>query len=83
MEPTISQGQTVLVSAVPYLFSKPKIGDIVAFKKNEKVFIKRINKIDPSADGEKYFVSGDNKNDSFDSRRFGWITKENILGKVV
>lgn len=79
MDPTILQGQTVLVSSIPFFFSKPKIGDIVAFKKPEKVFIKRIVKVD----GEKYFVSGDNKNDSLDSRRFGWILKKDIIGKVI
>jgi len=83
MEPFIKNGQTVLASSIPYFFSKPKIGDIVAFKKTEKVFIKRITKIDPSADGEKYFVGGDNKKDSMDSRRFGWILKKDIIGKVI
>jgi len=79
MEPTLSQGQTVLASFIPFLFSKPKVDDIVAFRKGEKMFIKRISKIN----GEKYFVSGDNKEDSMDSRRFGWILKKDIVGKVV
>jgi len=79
MEPTIQNGQTVLVSSIPYFFSKPKIGDVVAFKKDNKVLIKRIGKID----GKKYFVSGDNKEDSMDSRKFGWLTKKDILGKVI
>lgn len=79
MEPFIKNGQTVLVSKIPYLLFKPKIGDIVAFKKNEKVFIKRIVKID----GKKCFVRGDNKKDSVDSRRFGWIFKKHIIGKAI
>lgn len=79
MKPTILQGQTVLVSKIPYLFSKPKVGDIVAFKKEEKIFIKRVVKID----NEKHFVKGDNKKDSMDSRRFGWIERREIVGKVI
>ena len=79
MESTILQGETVLVSKIPFLFSKPKNGDIVAFKKAEKVFIKRIIKMD----GDKYFVSGDNKKDSLDSRKFGWVSKKEIVGKVI
>lgn len=79
MEPFIKNGQTVLVSSIPYFFSKPKTGDIVAFKKEQKVFIKRITK----TDGERYFVSGDNKKDSLDSRRFGWVSKRDIVGKVI
>lgn len=79
MEPTIKNGQTVLASSLPYLFSKPRIGDIVAFVKEEKMFIKRIVKIDR----EKYFVKGDNEKDSLDSRRLGWIERREIVGKVV
>ena len=77
MEPTLLQGQTVLVSSIPFFFSKPKIGDIVAFKKIKKIFIKRIAKID----GEKYFVRGDNKRDSMDSRRLGWVSRKKFWGK--
>lgn len=79
MESTLLQGQSVLVSSIPFLFSKPKIGDIVAIRKSDKVFIKRITKIH----GDKYFVSGDNKKDSLDSREFGFVEKKDILGKVV
>jgi len=81
MEPSIKNGQTVLVSLIPYLFSKPKINNIVALgeRKSGKVFIKRIVKVDR----EKYFVSGDNKKDSVDSKDFGWILKKNIVGKVI
>lgn len=81
MEPNILQGQTVLASSIPYLFSKPKINDIVALRerKSGKVFIKRIVKVD----GEKYFVSGDNKKDSMDSKDFGWIERKEIVGRVI
>ena len=80
MEPTLQQGQNVLVSSIPYLFVKPKIDDMVLIRHEENRFlIKRITKID----GEKYFVGGDNKKDSMDSRRFGWILKKDIVGKVV
>jgi len=106
MEPTIRNGEGVLVSSIPYLFSKPKVGDIVLIRhsgdqakpetpesswrfrhcqndEGSKFLIKRITKIDPSADGEKYFVRGDNEKDSVDSRRFGRIERKEIVGKVV
>ena len=78
MEPTLIEGQTVLVSNIPYLFSKPKIDEIITFKK-KKIFVKRIFKIN----GKKYFVKGDNEKDSFDSRKLGWINKKEIVGKVI
>lgn len=80
MEPTLLNGSIVLVSSIPYLVNKPKIGDIVAFRLNRKVLIKRIVKINKE---EKYFVKGDNEKDSFDSAKFGWIKKKEIVGKVI
>ena len=45
MDPILKNGDTVLVSRIPYLFNKPKINDIVAFKeKNGGILIKRIKK---------------------------------------
>ncbi|MBI2028049.1 MAG: S26 family signal peptidase [Candidatus Levybacteria bacterium] len=79
MEPAIRDGQNVFVSGISYLFSKPKAGDIVAFRKNEKVFVKRIAKIN----NDNYFVRGDNREDSLDSRKIGWINRKEILGKVI
>ena len=79
MEPAIKDGQTVLLSSVFFFFSKPKIGDIVAIRKEKKVFVKRIFKLDE----EKYFVKGDNEKDSLDSRDFGWIEKKDIIGKLI
>ncbi len=78
MEPTIKNGDKVLVNRLAYLFKSPKAGDIVAAKKGDKIFIKRITKIE----NKKYFVHGDNPNDSVDSRKFGMLSKHDILGKV-
>ena len=83
MEPAILDGQSVLASNIPYIISKPKIGDVIAFNKKGKIFIKRIVKINLSADGDKYFVAGDNKKDSLDSKKFGWIDRKQIVGKVI
>ena len=79
MEPLIKNGNSVLVSGIIYWFKKPKIGDIVAVRKEGKVFIKRITKIKEKA----YFLEGDNKQDSLDSRKFGYLLSKNIIGKVI
>lgn len=76
MLPTLKPGQDVLVLC---WFVKPKAGDIVALKVKGKEMIKRIQMSSDSG----IFVIGDNKKESTDSRKFGWIKKKEIIGKVV
>lgn len=82
MYPAFKSGDVVLVNKLAYFFRKPKIGDIVVLKK-EKDIIKRITRVNPSADGNNFFVIGDNKKESTDSRSFGWIFGKEIVGKVI
>lgn len=80
MQPSLNHGDTVLVNRLSYLFKSPKIGDAVAIydPRDGKVLIKRISKID----NKKFFVVGDNKKFSTDSRVFGWIEKKDIIGEA-
>jgi nickel-type superoxide dismutase maturation protease len=79
MLPTLKNGGEVLVKTG----EKLQIGDIVIanhpFKKSV-VIIKRIEKISTSG---KLFLVGDNPSESTDSRSFGEISAESIIGKVV
>lgn len=77
MNPVFKSGDIVLVNRSSYIFSNPKIGDSVVLKKG-KYIIKRIAKIKDN----NFFVVGDNKKASTDSRQFGWIKKKEIVGKV-
>lgn len=81
MLPTLKPGQIILVNRLSYLVKKPKIKDIVVFRKNNDnhYLVKRIIDIKD----EKYFMSGDNKKDSSDSRDFGWMDRQSIIGKVL
>jgi signal peptidase I len=79
MEPLIKNGQSVLISKIPYFFSEPGVKEIVAFNYQGKILIKRIVK----KVGTKYFLAGDNLKDSLDSRSFGFVSKDYILGKVI
>lgn len=78
MDPYIKDEDKVLASGIFYLFKSPKINDIVAIKHKESFLIKRISKINDN----KFFVRGDNEKDSLDSRKFGFISRQDILGKV-
>ncbi|OGE64695.1 hypothetical protein A3J13_00820 [Candidatus Daviesbacteria bacterium RIFCSPLOWO2_02_FULL_36_8] len=76
MYPTLKEGQDVL--SINW-FVNPKVGDIIVLKYLGRELIKRIEKIE----GEHVFVVGDNHDESTDSRHFGSINIDNIVGKVV
>lgn len=79
MIPTLNPGQNILVFNWFYIFVKPKIGDIVVIKVGSKEMVKRVRSIVD----RNIFVMGDNPTDSLDSRKFGPIGKNQIIGKVV
>lgn len=76
MLPQFKPQDRVIVSTLPYLFLKPKKGHVILFFKDNKKIMKRIEKIE----GERIYVSGDNKNDSLE---IGWIKRNIIIGKVI
>lgn len=79
MLPTLKPGQEVITFNWAYLFFKPKVGDIIVFKKAGKLMVKRIHTLNDRL----IYVQGDNKEDSTDSRKFGWLSSKDILGKVI
>lgn len=80
MQPTILDGSVVVVLTLGFFLKKLTVGDIVLFRRNKTIFVKRIISID---DGGRYYLKGDNPQDSLDSRDFGLVTKSEIIGKVL
>lgn len=76
MEPAFKSGSFALVRVGTKHY---KIGDVIIFKTSNALSLKRIRDI--SSQG--YFVTGDNANDSVDSRDSGLVLVENIIGKVL
>ena len=78
MQPGVSEGSRVVVSNWAYLFSQPKVGDVVVFSVNDgKSYVKRIT---ASANEKEFVVEGDNKSDS---KKLSTVTRKEIIGKVV
>lgn len=78
MSPSFIAGDAILVNKLSYFLSNPRAGDVVVLMK-EKFIIKRITKVKKG----KIFVVGENKEESTDSRNFGWVSRRKIVGKVV
>lgn len=76
MEPKLKNGSFFLSSELPYLFNKPKLGDIIVFKNDNKNIVKKIIKID----NDKYFTEGINLSDT---SKFNTISRKEILGKLI
>lgn len=76
MVPFLYPNDKILVSSIPYFFTKPKINDVIVFLHNKKRIVKRIKEIN----NKKLIVMGDNQ---IDSRDFGLIDKDRILGKLI
>lgn len=78
MLPVLADGDEVLAEET----SRIRIGDIVIsehpFKKSVEM-VKRVTAVDAN---EKFFLVGDNADESTDSRNFGPVSIECIKGKV-
>jgi signal peptidase I len=82
MEPAFRPGDKVVINRLAYFFAKPKPGDVVALKESGrrgKILLKRIEKDQDN----NYLVVGVNKDDSFDGRKFGSITRKQIIGRLL
>lgn len=80
MEPVFREGEYVLAETLSYLFKNPAIGELVIAESpiDGRKLLKRIVEIR----GNSYFLEGDNKVHSADSRDFGAVKKDEILAKV-
>ncbi|TXT43206.1 MAG: hypothetical protein FD137_1913 [Spirochaetes bacterium] len=97
MEPSLSHGDVVVLLKAAYglkspggryLFSwsRPRTQELVAVRKpgDSNIVIKRVSYVlMDSTVGYSVFVLGDNLYESIDSRDFGTVPMNNILGKVL
>ncbi|MBI2038689.1 MAG: signal peptidase I [Candidatus Niyogibacteria bacterium] len=97
MVPTFESGDYLIIDEFTYTFIRePRKGEVIVFRypnDPSKFFIKRIVGL-PSeeviVDGrewklaaDEYFVMGDNRLQSLDSRSFGALPRDNITGRAL
>jgi nickel-type superoxide dismutase maturation protease len=81
MAPSLQADDRVIVNKLAYKFSAPRPGDLVVLydpRSQDRLILKRIER----AEGARWRVLGDNQEASTDSRSFGAVSKEQIVGKV-
>lgn len=82
MLPQLKPGDEILINPDAYRNSLPEIGDIVVTmhpQQDNLSLVKRITAVDHHGN---YFLTGDNLEESTDSRVWGTIKLSDILGKV-
>lgn len=78
MQPGLKEGDRVVVFSWAYLFSQPKVWDVIVFRGNgEKMYVKRITAV---AAKNEFAVEGDNRSDS---RKLPPVRRSAIIGRVV
>jgi signal peptidase I len=93
MEPAIKNGAVLIVSKLRYglrppwrqeyliNWAKPKAGEVIVFyTPTGELAVKRCIEI---SEWGSFYVEGDNDNASYDSRSYGPVHVDNIIGKVL
>jgi len=92
MEPSIKSGKVLIINRLRYglrlpwmqryliRWSNPKTGEVVIFyTPSGELAVKRCVETDKTG----FFAEGDNQNVSYDSRSYGFVPIDNIIGKVL
>ncbi len=84
MEPLCKEGDFVLLDKLSYLLFRPRPGDVVVIRhsQEDRLILKYILKEKCKEQSSLYWVEGLDKESSVDSRSFGWIPRNAILGKA-
>lgn len=78
MSPTFRPGDIVIVWRA---WPRYMVGDIVMVRHNGREKIKRLH--DHDKQHAQVYLLGDNPAHSTDSRSFGWLDQQTLMGKVI
>ena len=82
MEPTLNPGDYVLVNRWSYKSGEPARGDLVVVRDPQQPARFLVKRISDVTNGGSCFLAGDNVEFSRDSRAFGPVPKDLVVGRV-
>ncbi len=82
MLPLLQPGEEILVNLSAYQKSFPEVGDIVVANHPNRPNFQIVKRVTLVNEDGNCFLIGDNPTESTDSRSFGTVNPNNILGKV-
>ncbi len=82
MLPLLKPGDEVLVNPTAYQHAPPRPGDIVVAWHPRQSNLRLVKRVTAVYDDGRYDLTGDNPNESTDSRFFGPVAAGKIVGQV-
>ncbi len=82
MLPLLQPGDEVLVDVRAYRNQGPQVGDVVMVQHPHQPETKMVKRVTAVLPNDTYHVEGDNLEHSTDSRTFGFLQRQLILGRV-
>ena len=82
MQPLLQPGAEILINPNAYKKTLPQINDLVVAMHPDKKGLEIVKRISSITKDGTFFLLGDNLDRSSDSRSFGTIPLNNIIGKV-
>ncbi len=82
MLPQLYPGDEILVNLKAYQNQSPQPGDIVVAQHPYNTHVRIVKRVTAVLEDGSCFLTGDNPAESTDSRMFGWMSSQQILGKV-
>jgi len=82
MLPRLKPGDEVLLNLRAYRLTPPRPGDIVVLHHPFQPELQIVKRITRTLENGRYHLEGDNPAESSDSRSFGPVRREQILGRI-
>ena len=82
MLPLLQSGDEVLLDPRAYKQTLPRVGDVVVSRHPYRTDVRLVKRITAVLEDGRCLLEGDNPPDSTDSRSFGAVAPQRILGRV-